>query len=631
MDGFRRKYPNLSDTCKRSSHENWRWTCPRTKGYLHWAAMKLSFKELRRWVTQKGLARWLAIVLFVYILNFVLLGFLIGPFDYDHLSTYYELAWRFWQTGGGLFPHFNPYLCGGRTLGADPQIPIYHPLVFLVPVLGPTLLIKFEMLAQLALGLYGLDRLLRHFHCDEEQRLWGLLLFASGGAVVARFMVGHVTMGFFFFLPLFLWMSYRFSSWHQVRTSFFAAYCFLFIYSGLYKPNFIIYCVPLLLAEVAVRSLVQRNIRPLAVFLFALALSMGANAPTYLPAWSYFREFPRLSGSEPQLIAFYSWIANALLPLKAIPKAFYGGGFSLPHEYNLFVGPAALVFAFRSFRERDRIDGSEMAGLLTLLVASFWIGLGSPSHSFSIFYPYSWLWNGWPGFQSVRVPPRFWFGSSVVLIILSSIGFRYPVTARMRRVFLLWGPILLVAHAAINLSKTTVLATTTQFSIPRAFPSRIVLTHTNPDFPYAYVRLGKAVIECVENIETHRTPDLVEADTLQLTSPSNVSGSADWDGWNRISIQAHAHTPFTVALNLNHAPYWKLHASSGEIISRFGEPLTLRSEDGELTGLLVFEQPWVREAVTLSLMVWALFLLFLPVPSLTRCQKSPLPRGSDPL
>ena len=45
----------------------------------------------------------------LYVVNFLLLGFEIGPFDYDHLSGYYELAFRFWQQGE--FPGFNPYLC----------------------------------------------------------------------------------------------------------------------------------------------------------------------------------------------------------------------------------------------------------------------------------------------------------------------------------------------------------------------------------------------------------------------------------------------------------------------------------------------------------------------------------------
>ena len=97
----------------------------------------------------------LAIVIGTYVVNFAVFGDRIGPFDYDHLSSYYELAWRYWISSPGV-PQYNPYFCGGRTLGGDPQVPLFHPGVLLVPLLGPTRVIKLELLMQLALGVYGL-------------------------------------------------------------------------------------------------------------------------------------------------------------------------------------------------------------------------------------------------------------------------------------------------------------------------------------------------------------------------------------------------------------------------------------------------------------------------------------------
>jgi hypothetical protein len=38
---------------------------------------------------EKYLRFALGFVIFLYVLNFLFLGFLIGPFDYDHLSAYY--------------------------------------------------------------------------------------------------------------------------------------------------------------------------------------------------------------------------------------------------------------------------------------------------------------------------------------------------------------------------------------------------------------------------------------------------------------------------------------------------------------------------------------------------------------
>jgi hypothetical protein len=188
----------------------------------------------------------------VYLVNFFLLAFLIGPFDYDHLSGYYELAWRFWRAAPG-WPGFNPFLCGGRTLGGDPQLPLFHPFVLLVPLLGPTVVIKWEMLLQLGLGLWGLSGCLRRVGVSSEGWGWGLFVYAAGGAVITRFMVGHFTLGFYFLYPLFLSLSYRLSD-PDCHFRLRVAYWTLFLYSSLYKPNFLIYGVPPLLVECAFRA-----------------------------------------------------------------------------------------------------------------------------------------------------------------------------------------------------------------------------------------------------------------------------------------------------------------------------------------------------------------------------------------
>ena len=157
---------------------------------------------------EKALKVALAILVFTYLVNFIFLGFFIGPFDYDHLSAYYELAWRFWVQSPGL-PHFNPFLCGGRTLGGDPQIPIFHPLVIFIPILGATWTIKLELLAQIFLGTWGLHRWLLNWKVERTGCLWGVFLFLSGGGVVAKALVGHVTLGSYLLLPLFFLLSYR--------------------------------------------------------------------------------------------------------------------------------------------------------------------------------------------------------------------------------------------------------------------------------------------------------------------------------------------------------------------------------------------------------------------------------------
>ena len=265
-----------------------------------------SDKEQTAW-----LQRALYLVGLAYAACFFLAGPWVGPYDYNHLSGYYEIAWRFWKTQSGL-PQYNPFLCGGRTLAGDPQIPIYHPFTLLVGLLGPTVVVRWEMLAQIALGAWGMLRLLTYFELPRANRLWGTLLFVAGGAVLARFEVGHVTLGFLFLFPLFLYLSYRIASNRDVARSF-CWYLLLFIYCGLYKPNFFAYAVPLLGIEAAARAFFQRRPRVILAFGAAALLAAGVDAISLLPAADYFARFPRTAAAEAK------WTWGLLVRGKIIP------------------------------------------------------------------------------------------------------------------------------------------------------------------------------------------------------------------------------------------------------------------------------------------------------------------------
>src|SRR3989338_4794773 len=96
----------------------------------------------------------MAVVVAAYAINFLFLGFLMSPFDYDAMASFYEVAWRYWRYDTGL-PSFNPFLCGGRPLSGDPQTPLFNPFLLLVPLLGAVWVVKIELLFQLVLGVLG--------------------------------------------------------------------------------------------------------------------------------------------------------------------------------------------------------------------------------------------------------------------------------------------------------------------------------------------------------------------------------------------------------------------------------------------------------------------------------------------
>ncbi len=537
----------------------------------------------------------------LYAVHFGALAFLVGPFDYNHLSTYYEIAWKFWRTSPG-WPDYNPYFCGGRTLGADPQIPIFHPLVALVGLLGPALVLRWEMLAQVALGSWGLWQWLKRWQVDVPGRIWGTFLFAGGGFIVARFMVGHVTLGFYTLTPLYFYLSYRLCDRSEKRFARVAVgLALLTFYCGYYKPNFFLYAVPALGIEAAFRALLLRRFAPLGVLVAAVAFAGFASAVSLLPSSNYFAAFPRTFDSGPKAIPLYSLLANLLLPLKAIPKRWYGPEFLQRHEYNVFLGPVALFFAARGLR-RIWPERAERLALVAFGVAGAWIGLGRHEDGFSFFEPYRWFHALWPGFESVRVPVRFWFGTYLALVIFSALGFAWPKRRAGQIAIGMIGVLPILGHSAVNLSKASVLAAQAQWSPARAYPPEIIQKHENPDTPYSKIRAGEAVIECVENLEAFRSPILREGPLLQTRGDAPVTLHARWADWSRITFAGHSSKATRLALNFNHHPFW--HVSGVRVASDIGDPLTLEIPAGTFQGEMVFRQPLVRLGFGLSLFTW---------------------------
>jgi hypothetical protein len=559
----------------------------------------------------KPLSIALLIAAIVYVINFGLLGFLIGPFDYNHLSGYYELAWRFWRTAPGL-PEYNPFLCGGRTLGGDPQLPIFHPLILLVPILGPTWVIKLEMLAQITLGGLALWYWLPQLGAKPPGRLWGTFAFVTGGAVVTRFLVGHVTLGFYFLTPAFFYLSYQLVE-NPRRSRVWAMYLGLFAYCGLYKPNFIIYFLPPLMIEHAARALLTKRpgvlLRGLAASFFCLAIT----AVSWWPAFRYFSDHPRADAVPFNGTPLYALFVNLLMPLKGIPYTFYGALSWMPrHEYNLFIGPLGVVLAgiglYRVYRSSATPHRSALTALLVFSVISAWMGMGFPGASVHSEFQQK-LFKLWPGFNSIRIPPRFWFGVYLSAIVFSALGWWLPARAVYRRVWLFVLIVPVLGSASVNLFKTSLQAHETQWTQSRIYREPVFWKTSEPDGSFQDLRQGYGILRCVYNLETFQPDTLTEGHAFLIATPEPVRFHGEFRGWNRIVFEATGDSaPFTFSLNLNHSDYWTLRAEGARITSHLKERLTIQSARPTIRGELEYRQPGVPRALAISAIAALLFL-----------------------
>lgn len=565
-------------------------------------------------------------ILITCILALGMLGFLIGPFDFDHLSAYYELAWRFWHdslfSGRPSLPQYNPYLCGGRTLGADPQLPVLHPLAFLVPLLGPVWLFKLELLAQVLFGAWGMYRLSRLLGFAEETLSLGMLLFLGGGAVVSRILVGHVPLGYVFLWPWILYLGMRLDTSRGRETSrLLLCYAALFAYCSWYKPNFLIYGLPLIAVEAFGRGVARRSIRPIAYVAIASGFAALVAFASLWPASIYFREFPRSSGERPLWSYWNGLLVNVLMPLKAIPKAWYGDDVHMRHEYNLFVGPFAVFLAFFGVREAWKRHRTAVISLGLAAIVGALLGFGPRPDNYLGVWLYGLFVDFWPGFSSVRVPVRLWLGVFFFFVLMAPFGWRRFADRKAFRIaYLLLAVLPLAGVGVINITKTATHQHGNQF-VERRYPhvdGHPWIEHVNldnPDHPYKAARWGKGSINCVENLEQLRAPG-VHPGAL-LPSPEAIGGKARlyWISWNRFEVASSAPEEIRIPLNFNHHPYWKVEGTGFSIVSNPGEVLTIAkaASTGESKAEVRFEQKGVvvgflgMLAGLAGLLAWALW------------------------
>jgi dephospho-CoA kinase len=548
----------------------------------------------------------LAVILGSYLLVHAVLGDWVGPYDYNHLAAYYDIAYRFWTTGQGT-PGFNPFLCGGRTLAADPQIPIYHPWIALVGLVGSTWALRLELLFALFIGAVGCCRWLRWLGLNQSQVAWGTVLFLAGGGVVSKIAVGHVTLSFYFLYPLFLYLSYRLTEnrGRRFRRLLFV-YCAAFTYAGLYKPNFFVYGLMPLLLESLFRSYLRRSFRPAFAIGCAIGISALVQSVSALPAYSYFTRFPRPPDHPFTWAHSYSFVANLLLPLKTIPSFLYGEFLFLPHEANLFLGPVALVFAFLGLR-RWQGKRAELWSLGLLFVVSFFLGLGSTAPGFQWNEPFTWF-GFWPGFSSIRVPPRFWFGSFVGAIALSAAGFVITTNPWTRKLVWLLGLLPLTVFALFHIGKTLY---PFQGALPTAVYAPDPLRHgfiDDNNEPLQSIRQGIGTINCTQNLQAFTAKDLREGALLDLF-PQTYSGTARWKNWSSAELDLETRPGDKIQFNMNHSDFWNWNGTDAEIISTPGDRLTLTAKATGLRGTLQFSDPLVEVGKKLSLLGWALLLL----------------------
>jgi hypothetical protein len=195
------------------------------------------------------------------------------------------------------------------------------------------------------------------------------------------------------------------------------------------------------------------------------------------------------------------------------------------HEYNLFIGPLGVVLAgiglYRVYRSSATPHRSALTALLVFSVISAWMGMGFPGASVHSEFQQK-LFKLWPGFNSIRIPPRFWFGVYLSAIVFSALGWWLPARAVYRRVWLFVLIVPVLGSASVNLFKTSLQAHETQWTQSRIYREPVFWKTSEPDGSFQDLRQGYGILRCVYNLETFQPDTLTEGHAFLIATPEPV-------------------------------------------------------------------------------------------------------------
>jgi hypothetical protein len=158
--------------------------------------------------------RWLRVlsggIVLVYLALFLALLWKIGPVDQDQFLVFHELqAWN--SSFFGMAKQWTPLLCGGLSLGGEPQVPFMSLSMILAYLSGPFWALKVATALYFVAGWIGAYLYAGLWLRKSQPRFLAASLFIGNGFFICRFGYGHIDFIPFLVLPFLLWMLHRIS------------------------------------------------------------------------------------------------------------------------------------------------------------------------------------------------------------------------------------------------------------------------------------------------------------------------------------------------------------------------------------------------------------------------------------
>lgn len=542
-------------------------------------------------------------------LPFALNWGVIGVADFDQFAAFNQIA-LWWHALGDRAVTWDPYLCGGATLVGNPQVPLFHPNLPIYWLFGPVNGLGLSFLPWMAAGFWGMWKLAQVYGLRCKPAAWVATAWVLNGFFIGQLGSMHVLYSAFYLLPLLFLLNRVIARRGDLRAL--AAMPFALVLPSFYNHHFLAYAFPFVVAHFLLEAWMWRReprlTKKLALYGLSVVLAVGMLGVFLIPNLSWNQEFPRLMAGEfePPL----SLIQMLLFPYPIIP-------FELQHdqfERYYALGPV-LFFLFIAGLRRRIFLRPELRPLVGVGALAFLTAIGSlEPFDLPPITPFDLLRQFVPGYQSMRVPSRFFITAIPVILLVAGLAWQQILDnghwSKNWRRWVLGGA--LVPLVLFNFGYFQFSLFDEERGVDRPQPAQHAA-----GFQWAPTGYGMrmmrvlepnvGVLDCYEALEVPEAEGLAAEHGFVLSADPSVE--VERLNWGEIVVRTSA--PTHVRFNFNHHRDWRVVQTDGaaRIVSENRKPLELVIPDGTFARIQYQVPAWAL-GVRVTLVAFALALLF---------------------
>lgn len=332
--------------------------------------------------------------------------------DYDQILTLYSSIKN--EIFSGNLPIINKYFFSGIPFIGDPTASLFNwillPIFLLFPVNDAA---KISIAIIILLSTFVMYVVLLALGIKRETRLFGSLLYATSGGIVARIAAGHLQVASCFIIfPLFLWILFSNKALFYRSIAYGLLMALLLLFSDFYLPyHFIILTFPIWLYMLGTKKIAMGK-----KFAYLCFTALAFLLPTGLFFYNFFyvvypqmqRYFPidSVAGSIHLPITIFSYFNPFGVTWYDRPslQKILGYHFNW-YEYYVFLSPTLLLLLQKKLFSKEHMYLSIIFLLGILYVANAYV-----------YSPFYWLTHFFTFFSSFRVPQRILMPLSIFVV-----------------------------------------------------------------------------------------------------------------------------------------------------------------------------------------------------------------------